>query len=236
MHGDDDILVLRSEISRLQMLERGLSRESRAFTLEEEEEANAIQHNARMRKPISILLRLGLFVGMVFVIIVIVRQMENKEVPIPKDAGGTTAVSLEQIRAHNVDDNCWVVFHGNVYDMTSYPKTHSGGRSFITDLCAQDATDMYDAFHPIGLLRTIDRYKIGINRKSTMYSKLSRSKKMSIKRNHPDKKHLLRAAVPIAKCPLPSSTNIPPTTCYGLPSKALCMISLPTSTQEVIVW
>jgi hypothetical protein len=161
---DEDILVLRSEISRLQMLERGLSRASRSFTtLEEEEEAKLIQRNARMRKAFSILLRLGFVVGMIFVIIVIVRhqKMEKKEVQLAEDGGGTSPVSMEQIRAHSIEDDCWVVFHGNVYDMALYAKQHPGGPSFITDLCAQDGTDLYDAFHPIGFLRTIDRYQIG---------------------------------------------------------------------------
>jgi cytochrome b involved in lipid metabolism len=164
MHGpkkdpdDEDIVVLRSEISRLQMLERGLARASRSFTLEEEEEAKIMQRNARMRKPISILLRLGTLVGILSVIIVIIR-MGNKE--LAKDSGGTTSVSMEQMLAHNVEDDCWVVFHDNVYDMASYSKNHPGGPSFITNLCAQEGTGMYDAFHPMSLLKTIDRYQIG---------------------------------------------------------------------------
>ena len=163
MHGpeddDEDILVLRSEISRLQMLERGLSRASRSFTLEEE--AKVIRRNTWMRKPISILLRLGLLLGMVFVMIVIVLQMESKDVQFASDGAGATSVTMEQVRAHSVEADCWVVLNGNVYDMTSYSNSHPGGSSFITDLCAQDGTDLYDAFHPIGLLRTIDRYQIG---------------------------------------------------------------------------
>jgi hypothetical protein len=161
---DEDILVLRSEISRLQMLERGISRASRSFTtfLEEEEEAKLIQQDARMRKAFSILLRLGFVVGMVFVIIVnFSHQMENKEVQFAEDGGGTSPVSMEQIRAHSIEDDCWVAFHGNVYDMALYAKQHPGGPSFITDLCAQDGTELYDALHPIGFLRIIDRYQIG---------------------------------------------------------------------------
>lgn len=61
----------------------------------------------------------------------------------------------------DADGDCWVAYHGNVYDMTRYARKHPGGRSVITDHCGTDATEWYDREHSVSLLSKVDRYMVG---------------------------------------------------------------------------
>jgi hypothetical protein len=160
-HHGEDMLLLQREISRLQRLERGLTRSSRSLTLTEGEEARIVRRNTKIRKGVSAILGIGLLVGLVFAIIAIVDFMKNKDVQFGQDGAGNTPVSLKELQVHDSAGDCWIVLHSDVYDLGSYSQRHPGGASLITDLCSKDGTELYDAFHRTGLLRTVKRYKVG---------------------------------------------------------------------------
>ena len=72
------------------------------------------------------------------------------------------ALSLTEVAQHSDTSNdCWVAYHGYVYDMTDYARKHPGGKSRITDHCGADGTDWYDSEHPVSLLSTVDEYLVG---------------------------------------------------------------------------
>ncbi|KAK4034058.1 cytochrome b5-like protein [Parachaetomium inaequale] len=60
--------------------------------------------------------------------------------------------SAEEVAKHTSADSCWVVLHGNVYDVTDFLPEHPGGSRIILQLAGRDATAEYDPIHPPGTL------------------------------------------------------------------------------------
>ncbi|KAK4153552.1 cytochrome b5-like protein [Chaetomidium leptoderma] len=56
------------------------------------------------------------------------------------------------VAKHTSADSCWVVLHGNVYDVTEFLPEHPGGSRIILQLAGRDATAEYDPIHPPGTL------------------------------------------------------------------------------------
>ena len=40
---------------------------------------------------------------------------------------------LEEINKHTAEDDCWVIIHGKVYDVTDFLDSHPGGPEYLTD-------------------------------------------------------------------------------------------------------
>ncbi len=51
--------------------------------------------------------------------------------------------TLEEVLAHNTEDDCWIVANGLVYDVTDFIQRHPGGRFAILSKAGTDATDQY---------------------------------------------------------------------------------------------
>jgi cytochrome b involved in lipid metabolism len=157
----DVMLKIRGEISRLQMLERGLAKSSRSFTVKVDEEERLETRNTRVRRGVSVLVGLALLVGVVFGITAIAKYMKSKDVQFAQGSGGNTPTSLQELEVHNTVEDCWLILHGNVYDLSSYADRHPGGAYWITDQCGREGTELYDVFHPTSLLKTVARFQIG---------------------------------------------------------------------------
>mmetsp|Transcript_28788 Transcript_28788/g.40472 ORF Transcript_28788/g.40472 Transcript_28788/m.40472 type:complete len:153 (-) Transcript_28788:1172-1630(-) len=71
------------------------------------------------------------------------------------------SVSMEELQRHNTANDCWVIYDGDVYDMTDYAKRHPGGSSIITKYAGTDATAAYKQFHKLSLLNTVRNTKVG---------------------------------------------------------------------------
>mmetsp|Transcript_28811 Transcript_28811/g.46592 ORF Transcript_28811/g.46592 Transcript_28811/m.46592 type:complete len:151 (+) Transcript_28811:172-624(+) len=50
----------------------------------------------------------------------------------------------EDVSAHNTEADCWIIIHGNVYDVSRYAMSHPGGHSIIVAEAGRDATDKFD--------------------------------------------------------------------------------------------
>jgi len=57
------------------------------------------------------------------------------------------------VAQHTTADSCWVILHGNVYDVTRFLPKHPGGSKVILQLAGTDATAEYDPIHPPGILQ-----------------------------------------------------------------------------------
>ena len=44
-------------------------------------------------------------------------------------------ISMREVAKHNSADDCWLVIHGKVYDLTDFARTHPGGSKVIQE-CA----------------------------------------------------------------------------------------------------
>jgi flavocytochrome c len=70
-------------------------------------------------------------------------------------------ISKAELQRHSTSDDCWVAFHGEVYDMTEFSKTHKGGPYLIQKHAGKDATDTYKVFHKKDRLALVAQYHLG---------------------------------------------------------------------------
>jgi len=54
-----------------------------------------------------------------------------------------TKFTWEEVRAHTEVGDCWLVIHGNVYDLSEYMIKHPGGRWIILAQAGKDATPAF---------------------------------------------------------------------------------------------
>lgn len=63
----------------------------------------------------------------------------NSNVNIPANTdvnnAGSGAIGLAELANHNTDDDCWIVYNNEVYDITRYLNMHPGGARTITPYC-----------------------------------------------------------------------------------------------------
>eukprot|EP00931_Biecheleriopsis_adriatica_P065073 TRINITY_DN39696_c0_g1_i1.p1 TRINITY_DN39696_c0_g1~~TRINITY_DN39696_c0_g1_i1.p1 ORF type:complete len:120 (+),score=22.38 TRINITY_DN39696_c0_g1_i1:21-380(+) len=64
-------------------------------------------------------------------------------------------IAMEEVAKHNSPEDCWVVLHGKVYDLTKFAKGHVGGRTLITDLAGKDGTLVFGISHGENVLNSI---------------------------------------------------------------------------------
>lgn len=46
----------------------------------------------------------------------------------------------EEVAGHRKKDDCWIVLHGQVYNVTSWLKRHPGGARVLMHYAGEDAT------------------------------------------------------------------------------------------------
>lgn len=95
--------------------------------------------------------------------------------PTPPEQQGTTTpqtgeqntFSLEEVAQHNSAQDCWIVVHSKVYNVTTIPCHGGGASSLILDSCGTDATELW-AVKPVtgdphtqSAQNILDEYYIG---------------------------------------------------------------------------
>jgi hypothetical protein len=60
----------------------------------------------------------------------------------------SASYSLADVAKHTTKDDCWVVLHGKVLNVTSFLKDHPGGELAILTFAGKDATAEFDMIHP----------------------------------------------------------------------------------------
>lgn len=64
-------------------------------------------------------------------------------------------ISYNEVQKHNSAQDCWVIIHGQVYDLTSFLQEHPGGAGVIVAQAGTDATAAFDPIHPKDILRIL---------------------------------------------------------------------------------
>lgn len=83
------------------------------------------------------------------------RNTGPKQVDLPK-------ISIEVLREHNSDNDCWIAIHGKVYDITEFAEEHTAGLESIRDLAGQYGTEACEALHSENALKDFDPIEIMI--------------------------------------------------------------------------
>lgn len=52
--------------------------------------------------------------------------------------GESDKVSLEELAKHNSEDDCWVIYKNQVYDLTTWIDKHPGGKEAILNQCGTE--------------------------------------------------------------------------------------------------
>ncbi|KAF2017490.1 cytochrome b2 [Aaosphaeria arxii CBS 175.79] len=61
-------------------------------------------------------------------------------------------LSLDDIKAHNSPEDCWIVVGEKVWDVTDFLSVHPGGSEVILKYAGGDATEAYNEIHAPGML------------------------------------------------------------------------------------
>lgn len=75
-------------------------------------------------------------------------------------------ITAEEVAKHAVEDDCWVIVNGKVYDVTEFIPIHPGGKDKIVPACGGDATERFttrNGFgpHPDRAQTTLDAFLVG---------------------------------------------------------------------------
>jgi len=74
----------------------------------------------------------------------------------------TKVFTREEVAEHKTEGDCWLILHGNVYDVTKYLDEHPGGPEIIADNAGGDATDEFeDTGHSEDARETLKKYLVG---------------------------------------------------------------------------
>lgn len=80
-----------------------------------------------------------------------------------KDAGGDKQTyTPEEVAKHTTDKDCWVILHGEVYNVTDFLDDHPGGKKAIMLYAGKDASTEFDMMHSADIItRYATEYHVG---------------------------------------------------------------------------
>lgn len=61
-------------------------------------------------------------------------------------------VPVDEVRKHSTEEDCWIIVHSKVYDVSSFVNEHPGGSAIILKYAGTDATDAYNDIHAPGII------------------------------------------------------------------------------------
>ncbi|RIA99266.1 FMN-dependent dehydrogenase-domain-containing protein [Glomus cerebriforme] len=61
-------------------------------------------------------------------------------------------ISAQEVSKHNKREDCWVIIHDKVYDLTNFLPEHPGGIKVILNQAGKDATSAFDLIHPLDII------------------------------------------------------------------------------------
>lgn len=70
-------------------------------------------------------------------------------------------ITWAELERHNVGEDCWLAVRGKVYDVTAWVPKHPGGYDTLVLNGGKDATQLFEAYHPLRVFSVLDKYCIG---------------------------------------------------------------------------
>jgi len=70
-------------------------------------------------------------------------------------------ITWNELERHCIGSDCWIVVRGKVYNVTSWIPKHPGGYDTIVLNGGRDATQLFEAYHPVKVFSMLDKYFIG---------------------------------------------------------------------------
>jgi len=64
-------------------------------------------------------------------------------------------IPWKDIISHNKKEDCWLVIHGQVWNLTEFVNQHPGGATIILKYAGKDATKTFSAIHPKDITDTV---------------------------------------------------------------------------------
>ncbi|TIA88701.1 hypothetical protein E3P81_03356 [Wallemia ichthyophaga] len=82
-------------------------------------------------------------------------QMEPEKIdePASKKTETKSEFTVEDVKKHTSKDDCWVIVHDEVLDVTNFLPEHPGGEKAIMLYAGRDATEEFDMLHPPGVIQ-----------------------------------------------------------------------------------
>ncbi|XP_029941937.1 cytochrome b5 type B [Salarias fasciatus] len=70
--------------------------------------------------------------------------------------------TLEDIQAHNMSNDTWLIIHDKVYDITSFLEEHPGGEEVLLEQAGADASESFeDVGHSMDAREMLQQYYVG---------------------------------------------------------------------------
>ncbi|KAK7175827.1 hypothetical protein R3I93_000172 [Phoxinus phoxinus] len=70
--------------------------------------------------------------------------------------------TVEEVQAHNMIKDSWLIIHDKVYDITSFMEEHPGGEEVLLEQAGSDATESFeDVGHSTDAREMLQQYYIG---------------------------------------------------------------------------
>jgi len=70
-------------------------------------------------------------------------------------------ISYEELSKHNTINDCWIAVREKVYNVTSWIPDHPGGSDFIVFNGGRDATQLFEAYHPVRVYGRLTKHYVG---------------------------------------------------------------------------
>jgi len=70
----------------------------------------------------------------------------SKQPELDETIGESTFYTLDEVKPHNKEDDCWTIINGGVYNLTPFIPRHPGG-SEILKACGEDGTTLFTTRH-----------------------------------------------------------------------------------------
>jgi len=64
-------------------------------------------------------------------------------------------ISMREVAKHNKQEDCWVAFHGKVYNLTDFIDEHPGGQQPLIFSAGKDGTKEFEKIHPKSILNIL---------------------------------------------------------------------------------
>ena len=75
------------------------------------------------------------------------------------DRTQTRKYTFNEVEKHSTPDDCWLIVHGKVYDVTAFVPRHPGG-NMIWVKAGGDCTQLFDSYHPLRTRATLEKYYV----------------------------------------------------------------------------